>query len=54
MDAWDIAAARRDVADAGDLGPALRSVAWWRVYDLDDYLVYEVVTAQSTASVSSA
>lgn len=43
IDPWDMEVTRRDVRDAGDLGPATRTVAAWRVYDLRTILVCEVI-----------
>jgi len=43
VDPWDMEGTRQDVRGAGDLGPATRTVAAWRIYDLRTILVCEVV-----------
>lgn len=48
MDEWDVPKARGAVGGAANLGPALTAVAFWRVYDNYDYVVYKVnVTAEA-------
>lgn len=42
----ELRAAQQPVSDAPDLGPALKPVACWRVHDLYDYTVYDVVTGR--------